>query len=164
VQALISYVLFGDTRLGQQATRQFAWSVNSEGFISARYPTNSRYYIPNYSLYWVGMLYDYMRYAGDSAFIAEHLPVMHHVLGYFERLARPDGSLRLPAYHNFVDWSFPRGEAPVDGAGYSALVDLHGLPALQWAAELEAYAGDPLRAARYRQLAERMAPNLKARY
>ena len=164
VQALISYVLFGDTRLGQQAIRQFAWSVTSEGFISARYPTNSRYYIPNYSLYWVGMLHDYMRYAGDPALVAEHLPVMHHVLGYFLRLARPDGSLRRPAYHNFVDWSFPRGEAPVDAAGYSALVDLHGLLALQWAAELEAYAGDPLRAAQYQQAAAQMIPTLHARY
>lgn len=65
VQALVSYVLFGDTRLGKNAISQFAWSLNSEGFLSARYPTNSRYYIPNYSLYWIGMLHDYMRYEGD---------------------------------------------------------------------------------------------------
>ncbi|MGC9343560.1 MAG: hypothetical protein ACP5E3_12720 [Bacteroidales bacterium] len=58
VQALVSYANFGDPSLGKNAIEQFSWSLNSEGFLSARYPTNSTYYIPSYSLYWIGMLFD----------------------------------------------------------------------------------------------------------
>lgn len=142
VQALVSYVLFGDASLGKNAIEQFSWSLNSEGFLSARYPTNSTYYIPNYSLYWIGMLHDYMMYAGDKSFIRQKLPVARILLGYFLDRLREDGTVRRPDYHNFVDWAFPRGEAPFDDNGYSALVDLHLLLALQWAMELETYAGD----------------------
>lgn len=142
VQALVSYVLFGDASLGRNAIEQFSWSLNSEGFLSARYPTNSTYYIPNYSLYWIGMLYDYMMYAGDKAFIRQKLPVARILLGYFLDRLREDGTVKRPDYHNFVDWAFPRGEAPFDDDGYAALVDLHLLLTLQWAMKLEAYAGD----------------------
>ncbi|MEM7657974.1 MAG: family 78 glycoside hydrolase catalytic domain [Bacteroidota bacterium] len=164
VQALVSYVLFGDSALGKNAINQFAWSINSEGFLSARYPTNSRYYIPNYSLYWIGMLHDYHLFFGNRAFIQQHLPVMRSVLAYFERLQRSDGSIRRPDYHNFVDWAFKRGEAPFGENDYAALVDLHMLMALQWAAELEAYAGEPYFQQRYQQHAQRLKAVIQHTY
>lgn len=149
IQALVSYLNFGDGRLGNNAIRQFAWSLNNEGFQSARYPTNSLYYIPNYSLYWIGMLHDYMMHFDDHAFIRSMLPVGRSILQYFFSLQRHDGTLRKPDYHNFVDWSFSQGEPPFDANGYSAIVDLHFLMALQWAAELEEYAGDQQLADKY---------------
>ncbi len=51
VEMLASYYNFGDARLAENAIEQFAWSINDEGFLSARYPTNSLYYIPNFSIY-----------------------------------------------------------------------------------------------------------------
>jgi alpha-L-rhamnosidase len=142
VQALISYVLFGDGALGKNAIEQFSWSINSEGFLSARYPTNSTYYIPNYNIYWIGMLYDYMMYFGEREYIRSKLPVLRQLMGYFLERERADGTIRKPDYHNFVDWALPRGEGPFDEDGYSALVDLHVLLALQWASALETYAGE----------------------
>lgn len=157
VQALISYALFGDPALGKNAVEQFSWSLNSEGFLSARYPTNSTYYIPNYSLYWIGMLYDYMMYFGEPDYVRSKLPAVRFVLNYFLSRMRPDGTVRKPDYHNFTDWALPRGEGPFDENGYSALVDLHVLLALQWAADLEAYVGGEHFERQYRRKAEKLA-------
>jgi hypothetical protein len=164
IQTLISYVLFGDARLGKNAIEQFSWSLNSEGFLSARYPTNSTYHIPNYSLYWIGMLYDYMMYVGDSAFIREKLPVTRVLLNYFLERRRSDGTVRRPDYHNFVDWAFPRGEAPFDEEGYSALVDFHLLLALQWATDLESYAGEAYYQEKYQSATTKLQQAIPTHY
>jgi len=151
VEALVSYTHFGDARLGKNAVEQFGWSINSEGFLSARYPANSTYYIPNFSLFWIGMLYDYLHYVGEVEFITAKLPYARAILDYHFRRLREDGSVQYPDYHNFVDWSFPKGEAPVNQAGYSALVDLHFLMALQWAKALEETAGEKYFVQKYEQ-------------
>ncbi|MEX0324038.1 MAG: alpha-L-rhamnosidase C-terminal domain-containing protein [Puniceicoccaceae bacterium] len=151
IEALVSYMNYGDPALGRNAIDQFSWSINDEGFISARYPTNSLYYIPNYSLYWIGMLHDFMMYKGDRQFIASKLPVMRMILGYFENKERPDGTLYPLDYHQFVDWSFPSGEATTGPDGRSSISDMHYLMALQWAADLETWAGDPEVASIHRQ-------------
>lgn len=164
IQALVSYLNFGDHRLGKNAIQQFAWSLNNEGFQSARYPTNSLYYIPNYSLYWIGMLHDYMMHFDDHEFIQSMLPVCRSVLHYFFSLQRPDGTLRKPDYHNFVDWSFPQGEPPFDEEGYSAIVDLHFVMALQWAADLENYAGDQQLARKHRDMATSLQDVIRKMY
>ena len=164
VQALVSYGLFGDGALGKNAIEQFSWSINGEGFLSARYPTNSSYYIPNYNIYWIGMLHDYMMYFGEPDYLRSKLPIVRQLLHYFLERARPDGTVQRPDYHNFVDWAFPRGEGPFDEAGYSALVDLHVLLGLQWATALEAYAGAPYYEQLYRQKAEQLRATIPQLY
>ena len=84
IQALISYYNYGDSTLGRNAIDQFSWSINDEGFLSARYPTNSLYYIPNFSIYWIGMLYDYMMHFDEPTFVKSKLPGMRQILSYFE--------------------------------------------------------------------------------
>jgi len=142
VEALVSYYYYGDPALGKNAIEQFSWSINDEGFLSARYPTNSLYYIPNFSIYWIGMLYDYMMLYDDPNFIKSKLPIMRMIMQYFAKHERADGTLRRLDYHQFVDWSFKAGEPPFDEQGYSAIVDLHYLKALQWAFQLESEFGD----------------------
>jgi len=164
IEALVSYFNFGDYRLGRNAIEQFSWSVNDEGFLSARYPTNSLYYIPNFSIYWIGMLYDYMMYAGDKAFIQSKLMVSRAIIDYFIQRLEKNGSVRKPDYHNFVDWSFKKGEPPFDKNGYSAVVDLHFLQALQWAKELEIYAGEEYYSQRYARLAKKLSKSIREKY
>lgn len=142
VECLVSYLNYGDPALAKNAIEQFSWSVNDEGFLSARYPTNSLYYIPNFSIYWIAMLYDYMMYVDNLEFVKSKLPVMRHVLNYFESKEREDGRMKKLDYHQFVDWSFRAGEPPFDKEFNSAIVDLHYLLALQWAVELEKETGD----------------------
>jgi alpha-L-rhamnosidase len=164
IQALVSYLNFGDGRLGKNAIEQFSWSMNEEGFQSARYPTNSMYYIPNYSLYWIGMLHDYMMYFDDEAYVKSKLNVSRNILKYFISLQRADGTIKKPAYHNFVDWSFKEGEPPFDAQGYSAIVDLHFLMALQWAILLEEYAGEKQYIKRYKGLAKKISSSIRDKY
>ncbi len=164
IQALAAYLHFGDARLAKNAIEQFSWSLNGEGFISARYPTNSTYYIPNYNIYWIGMLHDYMMFKGDSAFVASQLPVVRYLMDYFLRRARADGTISRPGYHNFVDWTHRSGEAPFDSEGYSSIVDLHVLLGLQWAARLEAFAGDPELEWKYRKRAGQLMERIPELY
>ncbi len=164
IQALVSYMNFNDPRLGKNAIEQFSWSVNEEGFLSARYPTNSYYYIPNYSLYWIGMLYDYLMFVGDEEYIASKLKVSRYLINYFVERQRDDGTIKKPAYHNFVDWSFYHGEAPSDENGYAALMDLHFLLALQWAETLERTVGEETYALEYAKMAENLKEQIKTLY
>lgn len=164
IEALVSYFNFGDSRLGRNAIDQFSWSVNDEGFLSARYPTNSLYYIPNFSIYWIGMLHDYMMYFGDQSFIRSKLMISRSILNYFIQRMDQDGSVRKPDYHNFIDWSFKSGEPPFDENGFSALVDFQFLQALQWAKELEKYAGEDYFVQQYNELADRTARIIRTKY
>lgn len=170
VQALVSYYLFGNAELAKNALIQFDWSRNEMGFVSARYPANSSYYIPNFSIFWIGMLYDYMMHVGDRAFIAEKIQGVRTIIQYFLDRQRPDGSIARPDFHNFVDWSFPKGEPAFDSSGRSALVDLHVLMALQWAVQLEEYAAkeaDAVAMAKlqvYKQQISRLKTTLKKLY
>ena len=164
IQALVSYYNYGDPTLGKNAIEQFSWSINEEGFLSARYPTNSLYYIPNYSIYWIGMLHDYMMLYEDSEFIKSKLPVVRQILSYFEQNERPDGTLKQLDYHQFVDWSFKQGEAPRNQDGQSAVVDLHYLLALQWAIDLERNFGKTYFADAYQATAQKLATSIRKKY
>ncbi|WP_020529106.1 alpha-L-rhamnosidase C-terminal domain-containing protein [Flexithrix dorotheae] len=164
VQALVSYYNYGDSTLGKNAIEQFSWSINDEGFLSARYPTNSMYYIPNFSLYWIGMLYDYMMHFEDPELVASKLSVVRQILNYFQQKERENATLKPLDYHKFVDWSFKAGETPQDEDGYSALADLHYLMALQWATALEQYAGNPYFEKTYAETAEKLTKSIREKY
>jgi len=164
VEALISYFNFGDPSLGRNAIEQFSWSINDEGFLSARYPTNSLYYIPNFSLYWIGMLHDYHQYVGDAEFLKSKMAITRSILDYFFRHQRADGSLAKTDYHTFSDWVFANGEAPSVSKAQSAVADLHLLMALQWAAELEKSLGDKAIAQSYQTKIELLSKTIRNLY
>jgi hypothetical protein len=104
IQALVSYALTGDGRLGRQALRQFDASRLPEGITQSRYPSSWPQVIPGFSLYWVMMIADHHRYFADAALVRELLPGIMAVLDWFERLRRADGLLDHPNYWNFIDW------------------------------------------------------------
>lgn len=164
VEALVSYYNYGDPALGKQAIEQFSWSINDEGFLSARYPTNSLYYIPNFSIYWIGMLYDYMMLYDDPKFIQAKLPVSRVIMDYFADNERTNGTLERLDYHQFIDWSFKAGEPPFNNQGYSAMVDLNYLLALQWAKALEESFGNEYYANLYTMKADRLKQSIKKLY
>ena len=110
------------------------------------------------------MLHDYMMYRGDKDFISSKLPVVRLILEYFKGKERPDATLYPLDYHQFVDWSFPAGEAPAGVDGRSSVADLHYLMALQWSAELEEWAGDPGIAEGQRLKAGNLSRSIKQLY
>ncbi len=164
VECLVSYLNYDDPALATNAIEQFSWSVNDEGFLSARYPTNSLYYIPNFSIYWIGMLYDYMMFVDDVEFVRSKLPIVRYLLTYFEKHERENGTLERLDYHQFVDWSFKAGEPPFDKDDYSALVDLHYLMALQWAAKLEKEGGESYYKNKYQEKIKKITQSIRTKY
>ena len=137
IQALISYTVAGDDRLGRQAIAAFDDSRIPEGITRSRYPSNLPQNIPTFSLLWIGMLHDYWMYRPDPQFVRDHLPGTRDVLGWFAKYETPDGLLRQLPWWSFIDW-VPSGEIPTyDAHGESCVTTLQYLGALIDAADLE---------------------------
>ena len=147
LQALLSYVTTGDTRLGARAVRLFDWSRLSDGLTQSRYPSRLEQTIPPFSLLWILTVEDLWRYApGEATTVADCLPGCRGVLEWFRRHLTPDGVLGGPLpWWNFVDWAegFPDGVPAPAAAGLpSATLNLQFLAALQAYVRLHDGLGD----------------------
>jgi len=133
LQALLSYVTTGDTRLGARAVKQFDASRIPEGLTASRYPSNFEQIIPPFSLMWILMVEDLWRYAPDQGdTVASCLNGCRSILEWFGRHLTPEGIVGPLPYWNFVDWSWDWGVPPSSRAGLpSATISLQYLAALQ---------------------------------
>jgi hypothetical protein len=153
IQALISYTVGGDDRLGRQALEAFNDSRIPEGITRSRYPSSLPQNIPTFSLLWIGMLRDWWMYRPDPAPVRESLEGTRSVLDWFAQHERPDGLLEKLPWWSFIDW-VPSGETPTyDSHGESCITTLQYLGALNDALDLEDALGDPVLAGRYRDRA-----------
>ncbi len=147
LQALLSYVTTGDTRLGAWAVRQFDWSRLPDGLTQSRYPSNLPQIIPPFSLIWILMVEDLWRYApGEAETVAKCLTGCRGVLEWFGRQTNAEGLLdgELP-WWNFVDWAagWQHGVPPPTVAGVPcATLNLQYLAALQAYVRLHEDLGD----------------------
>ena len=109
LQALITYVINGDSRLPRKALRLFDWSRSYRGLTASCHPNRYRQTIPTFSLIWIGMLHDHAMWtmAGDA--IISMLPTMRSIIEYWESFRQEDGLIAAPPGWNFVDWSRPEG-------------------------------------------------------
>jgi alpha-L-rhamnosidase len=155
IQALISYVQFGDDRLARQAIDAIDASRTPEGLTLSRYPSALPQVIPPFSLLWIGMLHDFWLYRPDNGFLAERVAHTRGILDWYARHRRQDGLLGLMPWWNFGDWTkdFDFGVPPQDADGGSALLSLDYMAALRDAADLEAYLGNLTVAEDYRRRA-----------
>ncbi len=144
IQALISYVEFGDDRLARQALDAYDNSRIAEGLSQSRYPSALNQVIPTFSLLWIGMLHDSWMYRPDNGALAEWVPHTRSVIDWYARHQRADGLLGRMPWWNFGDWTkdFVFGEPPQDADGGSALLSLYYVAALRDAADLEEYLGN----------------------
>jgi hypothetical protein len=166
IQALVSLYYAGDERLVRQALDHMDHSRIAEGITLSRYPTDLHQQIPTFSLWYIGMLHDYLRYGKDPAFLKNKLAGMRGILDYFARFEGADGTLQNIPYWTFSDWvnAWPRGIAPVGPSGRSAVIDFQYSWILQNAADIERYFGYPEMAARYEAKVKAMKPVLKSLY
>ncbi len=104
IQALISYTIANEGRLGKQAIEQFDQSRIASGLPMSRYPSNFRQIIPGFSLFWIMMIDDYFRYFNDSEIIRKHWQGINDVLNHFEAVRNSDGLIGYPGEWNFSDW------------------------------------------------------------
>jgi hypothetical protein len=139
VQCLVSLFNSGDARLMKNAIELIDNSRQSEGATMSRYPTRLEQFIPDFSLWWIGMVHDYWRYVDDRAFVRRMLPGVRAVLSFFESYQQENGSLKTLPWWRYFDWvpSWPNGNVPQDPDGGSALFDMHLVMAYGWAADLE---------------------------
>jgi alpha-L-rhamnosidase len=166
IQAMVTLYNTGDDRLVKNALNLIDNSRKPEGITASRYPSVNQQIIPTFSLWYIGMLHDYMMYAADSAFIANKLHGSRQILHYFDGFRAKDGSLKnLPNWF-FVDWveKWNRGMPPVGQDGSSALLDLQLLLAFQYAVDLEKYRGMEAFSIGYQKQANDLAETIKKKY
>jgi alpha-L-rhamnosidase len=156
LQALISYTVAADDRLGRQAIEAFNDSRIPDGPTQSRYPSSLVQMIPTFSLLWIGMVHDFYMYREDADFVRRQIPGTRTVLDWFLRRQRADGLLGKIEWWPFVDWGkdFKDGMPPQDENGGSSVLTLQFIEALRDAAELEDAYGDPHVAQNYRQAAD----------
>ena len=178
IQALISYAVTGDDRLGREAMLAYRDSLLTNGLTQSRYPSSLTQVIPPFSLLWIGMLHDYWMYrpetttdastltttpassinAPTAPFVKSLVPGTRGVIDWFAAHQRADGLLSRIEWWPFVDWSeptFPGGSPPQDADGGSSALTLQFIEALKNASELEAAMGETDRANLYLTLAKR---------
>jgi alpha-L-rhamnosidase len=143
IQALISYTVDGDDRLGRQALEAFNTSRIPDGITRSRYPSSLPQNIPTFSLLWIGMLHDWWMYRPDPAPVKESLEGTRSVLNWFAQYEQPDGLLRKTPWWSFIDWIIKGELASYSSNGESCLTTLEYLGALDQAADLEQAFGDP---------------------
>jgi len=158
IQSLISLYTTGDDRLMKNAIKLFDDSRIPNGLSLSRYPSYYPQVIPTYSLMWVNMIYDYYMYRGDSAFIGQYAQGITGVLDWFEKKIDKTGMPGGLEWWNFTDYSPDFNIGIPDGAdnGHSALVSLQYVYALQHAAELFEFLGQPYFVEKYTSIAEKI--------
>jgi alpha-L-rhamnosidase len=165
IQALISYVMTGDSRLARQAIVNIDDSRTPEGITQSRYPSGLPQFIPPFSLLWVGMVHDYWMYVDDLALVKETLPHTRTVLDWFAARQRPDGLLGKLPWWEFGDWTatYRDGVPPQEADGGSALLTLQFIEALHDAGELESRYGSHERAQEYEARIRKASAALNAK-
>lgn len=153
IQALISYTVSGDDRLGRQAIQAFNDSRIADGITRSRYPSSVTQIIPTFSLLWIGMVHDFWQYRGDEDFVKLQIMGTRTVMDWFLSRQRQDGLLGSISWWPFVDWGkdFTFGVPPQDESGGSSIITLQFIEALRYGAQLESSFGDSTRAQRYRE-------------
>jgi alpha-L-rhamnosidase len=164
IQALVSYVMTGDSRLARQAIVNLDDSRVPEGITQSRYPSAVPQFIPPFSLLRVGMLRDYWMYVDDEPLVKETLPHTRTVLDWFAEHQRPDGLLGRMRWWEFADWTadYPYGVPPQEADGGSAFLTLQFVEGLEDAEEMELAYGSPERAHEYAARIRRAAAALNA--
>ncbi len=169
IQALVSFYNSGDDRLVRNALEQMDHSRIAEGITLSRHPSFSPQQIPTFSLWYIGMLQDYLMYRGDEGFVADKLQGVRNILWFFEKHQQTDGSLKNVPYWIFTDWVknktfWKNGVGPIGENGNSALLDFQLLWALQIAAQLEAKIGTAIQAKIYEQKAIMLQNTIRKKY
>ena len=139
IQALLSLYVSGDDRLMRNALTLFDQSRLPEGITQSRYPTEIAQMIPPFSLFWVDMVHDYLKFRDDPEFVRDFLPGIRSTLSWYEDHLDDRDILSNMGWWNFVDWAdefergVPEGAKEYDG---TSIISLQLVYALDRAAEI----------------------------
>ncbi|MFN8342056.1 MAG: alpha-L-rhamnosidase N-terminal domain-containing protein [Cyclobacteriaceae bacterium] len=162
IQALVSYYVSGDVRLARNAIEQFEWSLQQDGLTYSRYPSALQQYIPNYSLCWVTMVYDFFLYRHDQAFVEARMPNVRRVMDHFKSYINEDGLFTLQPYWDFLDHSFSAKKIFEESEKKSLTSNtLFYAYTLDMVARIEAQLGNAAAAAESTALSEKLKATVK---
>lgn len=169
IQAMVSFYNSGDDKLVRNALSEMDHSRIAQGITLSRHPSYSPQLIPTFSLWYIGMLYDYSKYRPDQEFVKEKLSGTREILDFFHKYQQSDGSLKGVPYWNFTDWvanskGWSVGVAPIGKDGNSALLDFQLLWAYQLAADLEGRLGMSAYVDEYNRRASQLMKTIHQKY
>jgi alpha-L-rhamnosidase len=148
--------LTGNDLHTRNALQQFDYSRLPDGNLTSCYPLKSTFVHPNYSIIWVDMMYDYLKFSGDTEFIKKFLPNIRHTIEGFDQLIQPNGLVGGTKWEYFVDWYVDsKGGLPPNANGgiNSSVVTLQYVYALQNTARIFEALGNPQEALKYKNRA-----------
>lgn len=110
-EILFTYNVAADDRLARQCIDDFARSQRHDGIMNAAYPTISPTLIPNFSIYFILMIYDHMMYFGDKNLVEKYMPNIMKIFQFYEGITLENGLVNRTSeggkgnpYWSFVDW------------------------------------------------------------
>ena len=164
LELLTWYSMNCDNRFPQRCIELFDWSRWKSGFIAERYPSDPYQLSLTFSTIWIYMLHDFMLWRDDVEWLKKRLTGMRCLLENFRSLIQADGLLHALPGWSFVDWvdEWNNGLPPTDDSGIRSTVNLQFVYALQQAAAIERFVGEPLMAQRNEQLADSIKIKLLA--
>jgi hypothetical protein len=85
LQMLFTYQISSDDKLARKTLQEFHASQGPDGLIKAQFPAGFRSkQIPQFSLYWVAMVYDHMQYFADISVARRYLATVDGILNHFD--------------------------------------------------------------------------------
>jgi hypothetical protein len=164
LQMLFTYQLSRDDRLARKTMREFHASQREDGLLVAQFPSPGRTVnIPMFSLFFIPMVHDHMRYFGDKRLVRQYLATVDGILNYFDGILNDQGLVGDydPDDWAFVDWVREWQGRPLHGmavppAYHTGPATIHSLIyawALQMAADLARFIGRNDTATEYQQRA-----------
>ena len=167
LEMLFTMRMSADDRMPFKSITDFAHSQMADGMLQANYPSVMVQIIPDFTLFWVLMLRDYLRYAGAGADALSRVRSMtgtvDRALEGFEPYMTEQGLIGVTPYWHFVDW-VPGWWIGVPNGGTAEPITVTSFmyaAALNAAAEICETVSRPGLAADYRQRAARMIENVK---
>jgi alpha-L-rhamnosidase len=107
IQILFTYQLSRDDRLARKCMQEFYASRRDDGLLQAQFPSPGRCVsIPQFSLFWVLMIHDHMRYFNDRRLIKQYLGTIDGILDHFDARIYDKGLVGRFCEESwpFVDW------------------------------------------------------------
>ena len=168
LQLLLNYNLNRDRRLAEKSIRLMLAGRLPDGLLAGRFPASAMLSIPTFTMLFAGIVNDYVKYAGNPAFLREIMPAARSSVDALEACRRSDGLIVFPDAWCFTDWVRKEWADPALRAGSPPESDDHVSGIVNWTyayalgqmAEAHAWTGEHELAERYRRLGRELADTL----
>ncbi len=163
-EVLVTYTITKDSRLPEKALMMFDATREGYGGLTAcAYPENSGKSIPSFSLWWIGMMYDYAMWRGNIDFIKPHMVGVRAVAEKMLSCRNKDGLIVSPGGWDYIDWAQNRngtwhcGVAPDNGTGINSILNWQAVYIFTLLSKLESFMGEDELSARMVRISDEMA-------